>query len=188
MKVFTSFAAFIAATILCVNSVSAEELKSVDNMLASDSSTTTETKKLSSSFELDYLMIDDVTGLGATLNLGGLVFTGEYKPYTSVPSGISNMIDWSVGAGLNKRIFLFSFLYIEGRIGAEYGKLAVSYDDSSIKSDLDGSWRGFANARAGIKLLSNTCINFGYKWKFDEFKFSNEYVSDYMAVGISFLF
>ncbi len=191
MKLFPSLSLVIVTIFMFAQSVKAEKLNPLyDEVSMSTSSTTSSTSsssKLSSSLELDYLFVENQTAVGGSLLLGGLVITGEYAPCNELTTGITNMAYWSAGAGLNKRIHILNFIIIEGRIGADYNNVTIKYDDGT-KSDYEGTWGAFGNARAGIKLFSNTCVMIGYKWKFSEFNFNEDYMSTYMTAGVSFLF
>ncbi len=194
MKLFSTLAVAVAASLFCVEGAKAEtlnpassELSTAYNFATSSSSSSSSSSKLKSGLELDYLMVEEQTAFGASLVLGGLVFNGTYGSLTELPNSIDKQVSWSAGVGLNKRIYIFNALYIEGRAGAAYSESITEYTSSSDPKKY-GSWGGFANARAGLKLLDNTCVNVGYKWNFEEFNFSNEYTSTYMTLGLTFLF
>lgn len=153
---------------------------------SSDSSSTKE--RLKGSLEFDYSFMEENPALGLNLNLGGLVLFGEYQPMGTMPEGVKSMSSWGAGAGLNKRIYIFGFLYVEGRVGAAYHENSIVYENGYGDSETTSTWGYFAAPRAGLKLLDNVCVNAGYKWNFAEFKIAEEYITEYMTVGISFLF
>ncbi len=188
-------AAILVATFICVQSASAESLETICKeyrysaaSASSDSSYTADTR-LKSSFELDYnfLDVEDQLSFGGTFVFGGFVLTGSYGYYTEMPEGLSNYCNWSAGAGLNKRIYLFSFLFLEARAVADYAAYSYTMTGSNT-AEAGGSWGCYANARAGLKLFGGTCVTFGYKWRFDEFNFTSDYMTEQMSVGLSFLF
>ncbi len=193
MKHLSSLAVIIAATFICVQSASAENLGTVCSeykySAASDSSdSSSSSTRLKSSFELDYNFVDveNFNDFGATFVFGGLVLTGTYGYYNELPDGCSNYATWSAGAGLNKRIYLLNFLFVEGRIVADYLSYASEYDGQDPVTG--GEWGCYGKVRAGLKLFSNTCVIAGYKWRFDQFKFTEDYMTEQFSVGLSFLF
>lgn len=193
MKFLSSFAAVIVASIMCVNaensnteSAANASLLSFDDYSTSTTTSTTSSSKLKSGLELDYLLIDGQSAVGAAINFGGLVFMGEYGKYNEIPVDAIDMFTWSAGAAINKRIYLLNFLYVEGRVGAAYKSYVTSYDGADDISE--SNWGYVANVRAGLKLFGNMSVNAGYKWNFAEFSFADEYRSTNMTVGVTFLF
>lgn len=149
-------------------------------------------KKLKSSFELDYMIFEEEGAIGGALVLGGLVLSGDYVSSTQDIEGVDSKSSWHVGVGLNKRFHLFrNRLFLEGRVGATYRYLGVQYSDGYTDEEMGLSDSGFgyyAYPRVNIAIFNRTCITAGYKFDFADFKLSEEYLTTCLTLGCSFLF
>lgn len=131
------------------------------------------------------------------LMLTGSLISGETNNYVTKNDG------WRAGLGYNYRYWLGKSVFIEGAVGIEYSHASVevkTYTGTSktgraqyeTAKASDGNWGLFLYPRIGTRLFKIADVDYGlyagYRWDFNEFKFSKEYTADYFTVGIIGIF
>ena len=135
----------------------------------------------------EYQAVEDAFGFGATLVADNFTLNGgwvesDYDKYVKSSA-------WRIGAGYNYRIWLNSSLFIDGAVGVQYTHAKVEYGEDKER---DGNLGLFVTPKIGLRLFTwdeiDWGIQAGYRWDFQEFKFSKAYTADYFTIGIIGLF
>lgn len=149
----------------------------------------TQEEPLLGGISIEYQAIENAFAAGFNIVYNHVAFClsmveGDTNSYVTKNSG------WRAGLGYNQRYWLNKFLYVEGTAGVEYSHSKVEYKDEDGESG--GNIGLFVTPKIGVKLFNwddtDWGIQAGYRWDFNEFKFSKAYTADYFTIGIVGIF
>lgn len=135
----------------------------------------------------EYLFIEDGWGWGINWLPLDNWFLNYSMNYGDTNDYIKSNNALKLATGYNGRYWFNDHIYLDGAIGIEWWYSSIDCDGADNDSSSSELALMFA-PKIGLNLGSNICVNIGYRWDFNKFKFDSDYIHDYCTVGLMFAF
>lgn len=156
------------------------------------------------SYDVDYLFIEKGGGIGMNLIFKNVILGATYR-WGDKPEGVTENSAWGAYIGGHYRHWISKSFYVEGNAGLQYLHGTFEHRVETGTEDRYSPTLGHytvtthgtekvSNGEFGLFLTPKIGYSFGkwsiaagYRWDFNEFKFSKDYTNDYFTLGVSLL-